>query len=95
MPFGLDCCLHWAVLWGCGGGRQGSLNEFMAMGKGAWAEARQALQWILSAEEPRLRDDATLRAKAILHKARHTRFEAPQKEARHPCLALHKARWFK
>lgn len=46
-----------------------SLNEFMAMGKGAWLETRHTLQSVLSADNTRLQDDAALRAKAVLHKS--------------------------
>eukprot|EP00850_Spirogloea_muscicola_P003340 SM000013S26509 [mRNA] locus=s13:690732:694196:- [translate_table: standard] len=45
---------------------QGSLNAFMAMGRPAWREARATIQALLSADEPRLRDDADLRARALI-----------------------------
>ncbi|MGM0587977.1 MAG: fumarylacetoacetase [Bacteroidota bacterium] len=38
-----------------------TLNDFMALGKKAWAEARQTLSTLLSAEEPTLRDNESLR----------------------------------
>eukprot|EP00850_Spirogloea_muscicola_P008439 SM000045S16184 [mRNA] locus=s45:99299:102786:+ [translate_table: standard] len=45
---------------------QGSLNAFMAMGRSAWREARATIQALLSADEPRVRDDADLRARALI-----------------------------
>jgi fumarylacetoacetase len=42
-----------------------TLNDFMALGRPAWREARALLQGLLAAEEPRLRDDAELRAGAL------------------------------
>jgi len=45
---------------------QTSLNAFMALGRPAWKEARTTLQKLLSAEEPTLRDNVSLRAKAII-----------------------------
>jgi fumarylacetoacetase len=44
----------------------GPLNAFAALGKPAWDATRAALQELLAAHEPRLRDDARLREKAIL-----------------------------
>jgi fumarylacetoacetase len=44
---------------------QASLNAFMALGRPAWKEARATLQKLLSADEPTLRDNAPLRAKAF------------------------------
>ncbi|XP_022666768.1 fumarylacetoacetase-like [Varroa destructor] len=43
-----------------------SLNEFMALGRPAWHEARVNLQRLLSVDEPALRDDAGLRQKALI-----------------------------
>ncbi|KAI3870527.1 hypothetical protein MKX03_022720 [Papaver bracteatum] len=45
---------------------QPSLNKFLAMGRPAWKEARSTIQKLLSADEPTLRDNASLREKAIL-----------------------------
>nr|CAD1831383.1 unnamed protein product [Ananas comosus var. bracteatus] len=45
---------------------QPSLNMFLEMGRPAWKEARSTLQKILSADEPVLRDNATLREKCLL-----------------------------
>ncbi|MCL7032831.1 hypothetical protein MKW94_022786, partial [Papaver nudicaule] len=45
---------------------QTSLNKFLAMGRPAWKEARSTIQKLLSADEPTLRDDKSLREKAIL-----------------------------
>ncbi|KAG0590516.1 hypothetical protein KC19_1G105200 [Ceratodon purpureus] len=45
---------------------QTSLNAFMALGRPAWKEARTTLQKLLSADEPTLRDNDTLRSKAII-----------------------------
>eukprot|EP00850_Spirogloea_muscicola_P001185 SM000004S15055 [mRNA] locus=s4:989786:993189:+ [translate_table: standard] len=38
----------------------------MAMGRPAWREARATIQALLSADEPRVRDDADLRARALI-----------------------------
>jgi fumarylacetoacetase len=38
-----------------------TLNDFMALGKAAWAEARVTLSNLLSADEPTLRDNESLR----------------------------------
>jgi len=45
---------------------EATLNAFMALGKPAWGDARKIISRLLSAEEPRLRDDATLRAAALV-----------------------------
>jgi fumarylacetoacetase len=45
---------------------QGTLNGFMGLGKAAWSEARKAITRLLSADEARLRDDADLRAAALI-----------------------------
>ena len=42
-----------------------SLNAFMALGRPAWKAARATISRLLSADEPTLRDDADLRAKAL------------------------------
>jgi fumarylacetoacetase len=52
--------------------RQRTLNNFMAGGRLAWGTARAIIQHLLSAEEPRLRDDAALRARALLPAAQVT-----------------------
>src|SRR5438445_12445004 len=44
----------------------GRLNEFLALGKDAWAEARAALTRLLRDDEPRLRDDASLRENVLI-----------------------------
>jgi len=44
---------------------QSSLNEFMALGRPAWREARASLMKLLSADEPALRDHPELRYKAF------------------------------
>ncbi|MBL8045655.1 MAG: fumarylacetoacetase [Anaerolineales bacterium] len=44
---------------------QPSLNAFLALGPAAWREVRATLQKLLSADEPRLRDDFNLRAQAL------------------------------
>ena len=51
---------------------QPTLNDFMALGRPAWAEARATLQRLLSAAEPALRDDAALHSQALV----------PRREAR-------------
>jgi len=43
-----------------------TLNALMGLGRGWWQEARATLQRLLSAEEGVLRDDARLRAEAIV-----------------------------
>ncbi|GBF94003.1 fumarylacetoacetase [Raphidocelis subcapitata] len=43
-----------------------ALNGFMALGQPAWREARATLRRLLSASEAALRDDAALRAEAIV-----------------------------
>lgn len=43
-----------------------SLNKFMALGRRAWSSARARIQELLSADCATLRDDRTLREKAIL-----------------------------
>ena len=40
---------------------QPTLNEFMALGRLAWTEARSTLQGLLSRDSPLLRDDKELR----------------------------------
>ncbi|KAF5742125.1 fumarylacetoacetase [Tripterygium wilfordii] len=45
---------------------QPNLNKFLAMGRPAWKEARATLQKLLAATEPTLRDNATLRQKALV-----------------------------
>lgn len=45
---------------------QGTLNGFMGLGKAAWSETREIITRLLSADEARLRDDAGLRAAALV-----------------------------
>jgi fumarylacetoacetase len=42
------------------------LNTFLALGRPAWRKAREIIQHLLDAENPTLRDDAGLRARALL-----------------------------
>src|SRR5205823_293101 len=56
--------------------RRSSLNAFMAAGRPAWAEARLAASRLLSADEPRLREDAALR-EAVLFPASSVRMKLP------------------
>jgi fumarylacetoacetase len=53
------------------GGRQifskPALNDFMALGRPAWVETRGAIQELLLADNPKLRDDAKLRQRALRH----------------------------
>ncbi|CAK6442380.1 unnamed protein product [Pipistrellus nathusii] len=51
---------------------QPTLNNFMALGQGAWKEARAHLQTLLSAGHARLRDDAELRKRAFVPQAQAT-----------------------
>ena len=43
-----------------------TLNDFIALGKSAWQSVREQLSLLLRATEPRLRDDAVLRARALV-----------------------------
>jgi len=43
----------------------GSLNAFMALGRSAWQSVRQQISGLLRHDEPRLRDDSTLRQAAL------------------------------
>jgi fumarylacetoacetase len=43
-----------------------SLNAFIALGRDAWRETRSHLAQLLAADNPRLRDDAPLRSRALL-----------------------------
>jgi fumarylacetoacetase len=45
---------------------QDSLNEFMSMGHVVWRAVRLAIIELLSEGNPRLRDDANLRSKALI-----------------------------
>lgn len=45
---------------------QQTLNAFMALGRPAWVETRQALQKLLSKDEPTLRENIALREKAFV-----------------------------
>ncbi|KAM9461739.1 fumarylacetoacetase [Clarias gariepinus] len=45
---------------------QPTLNAFMALGSGAWREARALIQALLRAEEPTLRDSHELRSRAFV-----------------------------
>ncbi|CAH9093483.1 unnamed protein product [Cuscuta epithymum] len=45
---------------------QPNLNKFLHLGRSAWKEARETLQTILSATDPKLRDNASLRHKALI-----------------------------
>jgi fumarylacetoacetase len=45
--------------------RQSTLNAFMALGRPAWAEARRRLQALLAVDNPALRDDEAVRARAF------------------------------
>jgi fumarylacetoacetase len=45
---------------------EGSLNAFMAKGRGAWRDARSRIQALLAADNPTLRDDEALSSKALL-----------------------------
>ncbi len=45
---------------------QPSLNRFMALGRPTWRQARATLQTLLRHDNPTLRDDAALRARALV-----------------------------
>ncbi len=42
------------------------LNDFLALGRAAWSEARVAISRLLRADEPSLRDDAALQKRALI-----------------------------
>src|SRR4051812_22326382 len=42
-----------------------SLNAFLSLGRGAWRAARTTIQQLLAADNPELRDNAELRARAF------------------------------
>jgi fumarylacetoacetase len=42
------------------------VNPFMALGPAAWSTTRRSISGLLEADDPRLRDDAGLRAKALV-----------------------------
>ena len=46
--------------------REATLNAFMALGRSAWGEARMIISSLLRAEEPSLRDNASLREQALV-----------------------------
>lgn len=46
--------------------QQTTLNQFMSLGFDAWKATRESLTRLFSADEPRLRDDAALRAKILI-----------------------------
>src|SRR5262245_1120232 len=45
---------------------QGSLNAFLALGRPAWTQARNAISRLLRADEPTLRDNVALRRRALV-----------------------------
>ena len=45
---------------------QPTLNSFIALGQPVWEEARKKISELLRADQPRLRDDAALHAKALI-----------------------------
>jgi fumarylacetoacetase len=49
--------------------RCASLNQFMSLGRGAWRQVRAIISRLLSADEPRLRDDVELRRAVLLPQA--------------------------
>ncbi|XP_061564221.1 fumarylacetoacetase [Cololabis saira] len=51
---------------------QPTLNAFMALGYEAWRETRRTLQSLLSANESALRDDVSLRSRALVHQSAAT-----------------------
>ena len=62
----------YGLLPAVGGGRvfdTGKLNRFLAVGRPAWAATRAAVSRLLRADEPTLRDDATLRVQAFAPQA--------------------------
>jgi fumarylacetoacetase len=53
-----------------------SLNAFLARSRTAWKQIREALQHLLSAETPTLRDDAALRER-VFHRQRDVTMQLP------------------
>ena len=53
-----------------------SLNDFLSLGRPAWRKTRQILQRLLSADDPELRDDTTLRERAF-HKQSEVTMQLP------------------
>lgn len=53
-----------------------SLNTFLSLGRNAWRSAREAIQQLLAADNPELRDDAALRARAF-HQQREVTMQLP------------------
>lgn len=53
-----------------------ALNAFLALGRPAWSSVRETLQSLLSAENPRLRDDQKLRQE-VLHERDKVRMHLP------------------
>ncbi|GMH42869.1 hypothetical protein BSKO_10788 [Bryopsis sp. KO-2023] len=47
----------------------GSLNEFMGLGRSAWREVRESLMRLFSSAEGIIRDDEQLQEKVLIHKA--------------------------
>ncbi|MFM8466543.1 MAG: fumarylacetoacetase [Oxalobacteraceae bacterium] len=45
---------------------QATLNEFIALGRAAWQSTREQISVLLRADEARLRDDPSLRARALI-----------------------------
>lgn len=45
---------------------QPTLNDFIALGKSSWRSTRAAISTLLQHDQPRLRDDAALRAQALV-----------------------------
>ena len=48
---------------------QATLNDFLALGRPAWTSTRQTLTHLLSQESSVLRDDKSLRSKALIRQA--------------------------
>lgn len=46
---------------------ESTLNKFMSLGREAWLEARTVISNLLSADEPTLRDNESLRSKVLVH----------------------------
>ena len=53
-----------------------ALNDFLALGRPAWIQVRRTLQSLLSAEDPRLRDDSALRGQ-VFHKRSEVTMRLP------------------
>lgn len=55
---------------------EGALNAFLALGRPAWRKTREALQHLLAADTPDLRDDSALRSQ-VFHAQKEVEMQLP------------------